>query len=230
MEGTGHLLLRRVGLLLVVLFAVSCAGPRVRVPTGGGQVGMASWYGPKFHGRRTASGEVFNMHELSAAHRTLPLGSWVHVTNLENGQSVQVRINDRGPFVRGRIIDLSYAAARAIDMVQEGVVRVHVYPLGTRPPVVARADEGRPGPHRDHAARPAAYTLQVGSFSDERNALTLKNRLEGVTSDIYISRVDVGGDIFYRVRVGSFASREAAARAAVQVAAHGFTVILIDPD
>lgn len=192
---------------------------------------MASWYGPKFHGRRTASGEVFNMHQLSAAHRTLPLGSWVHVTNLENGQSIQVRINDRGPFVRGRIIDLSYAAARSIDMVQQGVVRVHVHPLGTRPPVVARADEGlRPGPHRHHAARPPAYTLQVGSFSDEQNALALKNRLDGVTSDIYISRVNVDGDTFYRVRVGSFASREAAARAAVQVAAHGFTVILIDPD
>lgn len=171
------------------------------------------------------------MHQLSAAHRTLPLGSWVHVTNLENGQSIQVRINDRGPFVRGRIIDLSYAAARSIDMVQQGVVRVHVHPLGTRPPVVARADEGlRPGPDRHHAARPPAYTLQVGSFSDEQNALTLKNRLDGVTSDVYISKVNVDGDTFYRVRVGSFASREAAARAAVQVAAHGFTVILIDPD
>lgn len=229
--GTANLCLRRTTLLLVVLFAVSCASPRVRMPTGGGQVGMASWYGPKFHGRQTASGEVFNMHQLSAAHRTLPLGSWVHVTNLENGQSIQVRINDRGPFVRGRIIDLSYAAARSIDMVQQGVVRVHVHPLGARPPVVARADDGRrPDLRRYHAARPPTYTLQVGSFSDEQNALTLKNRLGGVTSDIYISRVNVDGDTFYRVRVGSFVSREAAARAADQVAAHGFTVILIDPD
>ncbi len=231
MEGTARSLLPRLGVLVIVLFVVSCAGPRVHVPSGGGQTGMASWYGPKFHGRRTASGEVFNMYQLTAAHRTLPLGSWVHVTNLENGQSIQVRVNDRGPFVRGRIIDLSYAAARTIGMVKEGVVRVHLYPLGSRPPVIARPDEARrPGLGRRPATRPPVYTLQVGAFSDKQNALTLKNRLDGLTSDIYISRIHVGQDTFYRVRVGSYASREAATRAAVQVAAHGFTVILIEPD
>lgn len=231
MESRARSLLPRLGVLVVVLFVVSCAGSRVRAPSGGGQTGMASWYGPKFHGRRTASGEVFNMYQLTAAHRTLPLGSWVHVTNLENGQSIQVRVNDRGPFVRGRIIDLSYAAARTIGMVKQGVVRVHVYPLGSRPPVVARSEEGpRLGSQRHPPARPVAYTLQVGAFSDKQNALALKNRLDGLTSDIYISRFDVGRESFYRVRVGSYASREAAARAAVQVAAHGFTVILIEPD
>lgn len=86
--------------------------------------GKASWYGEEFHGRRTANGEIYDMYKISAAHKTLPLGTIVRVKNLENGKSVVVRINDRGPFVRGRIIDLSYAAAKKIDMVEKGVVDV----------------------------------------------------------------------------------------------------------
>ena len=229
-ESKSKCLLRRWGPLLLVLFVVSCAGPRVHVPAGGGQVGMASWYGPKFHGRRTASGEVFNMYQITAAHRTLPLGSWVHVTNLDNGRSLQVRINDRGPFIRGRIIDLSYAAARAIGMVRQGVARVHVFPLGSRRRLVARSEGTFWGSRSGAAGQPAGFTLQVGSFADKRNAVALQNRLNGLTSDIYISKVDVGGQTFYRVRVGNFASREAATRTAMRVAEHGFTVILIEPD
>lgn len=93
---------------------------------GGGAVGVASYYGPGFQGRSTASGERFNMYDMTAAHRTLPFGTNVEVTNLSNGKSVVVRINDRGPFKRGRIIDLSKAAARKIDMISNGTVRVRV--------------------------------------------------------------------------------------------------------
>jgi rare lipoprotein A len=93
------------------------------------QVGYASWYGPGFHGRLTASGEVYNQHALTAAHRTLPLGSRAVVTNLANGQSVQVRITDRGPFIRGRVIDLSRGAARALGMLKPGISRVRIAPL-----------------------------------------------------------------------------------------------------
>src|SRR3989304_4870646 len=116
------------GLCLLFLVA-ACAAPRSRpsIPPGG-QTGIASWYGPKFHGRRTASGEVFDMHQLSAAHRTLPLGSWVQVTNLDNGRSIPVRINDRGPFVGARIIDLSYASGRGLAMVGAGSPPVHTVP------------------------------------------------------------------------------------------------------
>ncbi len=156
------------------------------------------------------------MHQLTAAHRALPLGTWVHVTNLQNGRSIQVRVNDRGPFVRGRIIDLSYAAARAIGMVRQGVARVHIRPLGGAPPQLARG--------------PGTYTLQVGSFSDARNALLLKTRLDALTRGTYISEITVNGETFYRVRVGSFDNREQARRAARQVAAHGFTIILMDRD
>ena len=90
------------------------------------QIGMASWYGPGYHGNTSASGEIYNMYELTAAHRDLPFGTHVRVTNLRNGKTVVVRINDRGPFKRGRIIDLSYAAARKIGMVREGSTRVRV--------------------------------------------------------------------------------------------------------
>ncbi|MGM0440762.1 MAG: septal ring lytic transglycosylase RlpA family protein [Chlamydiota bacterium] len=90
------------------------------------QNGLASWYGKAFHGKPTASGEVFNMHSISAAHKTLPLGTYVKVSNLKNGKTLVVRINDRGPFVAGRIIDLSYKAAKKLDMIEDGVVPVEV--------------------------------------------------------------------------------------------------------
>jgi rare lipoprotein A len=97
--------------------------------SGNSMVGHASWYGPFFHGNPTASGEIFDMHDLTAAHRTLPLGTRVLVHNLENDRTILVRINDRGPYVRGRDIDLSYGAARALGMVRPGVVRVEITPL-----------------------------------------------------------------------------------------------------
>ncbi len=101
-------------------------GAVVRRPRGDHEEGLASWYGGKFHGRKTASGERFNKNAMTAAHRALPFGTKVKVTNLENGKSVVVRINDRGPWVNGRIIDLSEAAARKIDMISAGVVKVRV--------------------------------------------------------------------------------------------------------
>jgi rare lipoprotein A len=112
-----------------MLVAVGCGAtrPAPRAPASGAvQRGQASWYGERFHGRKTASGERFDMHALTAAHRTLPMGSRVRVVNQRNGRSVEVRINDRGPYGRGRIIDLSRAAARIIGMIQAGVVPVTV--------------------------------------------------------------------------------------------------------
>src|SRR5262245_55649791 len=106
------------GALAVVLVLQACTTTRPATPpvVDGHQQGIASWYGPGFHGRRTANGEVYDQYELTAAHQTLPLGTRVLVTSLTNGRSVEVRINDRGPFVGGRVIDLSYGAARVIDM------------------------------------------------------------------------------------------------------------------
>src|SRR5881628_122250 len=113
--------------------AAGCAAVRAPAPppiTNGVQVGVASWYGPGFHGNRTANGEIYDQYELTAAHPSLALGTRVMVTNLENGRAVQVRVNDRGPFVDGRAIDLSYAAARTIGMVGPGTVRVRIEVLG----------------------------------------------------------------------------------------------------
>src|SRR5215510_2198076 len=109
-------------LVAVSLGAAGCSLFRSAPPpvSGGVQVGIASWYGPGFHGNRTANGEIYDQDELTAAHPSLPLGTHAMVTNLDNGRAVEVRINDRGPFVGGRAIDMSYAAARAVDMVGPG--------------------------------------------------------------------------------------------------------------
>jgi rare lipoprotein A len=114
--------------LLAVQGEADLAGARSRPQTQGAfqQVGIASWYGPGFHGRRTASGEIFDQYGLTAAHRKLPLGTEVKVTNLENGRSILVEINDRGPYVKGRVIDLSKAAARRLGIVKVGLGRVRV--------------------------------------------------------------------------------------------------------
>lgn len=128
------------------------------------QVGIASWYGPGFHGSRTASGEIYNMYKLTAAHKTLPLGTYVKVINLENGKSVVVKINDRGPFVPGRIIDLSYAAAKRIGMLRKGTAKVKIVALGKR---------------IDHRYKPVNYDVgrffvQVGAFKNKLNAYRFK--------------------------------------------------------
>ena len=119
--------IRWAGLLLPVFVLVAC-GFHTSSKTSAAykQVGMASYYGHKFHGRRTASGERYNEKNLTAAHRSLPFGTRVRVTNVENGKNVTVRINDRGPFVKHRIIDLSFAAAKRIGMISKGVVKVEV--------------------------------------------------------------------------------------------------------
>lgn len=132
------------------------------------ETGQASWYGGKFQGRQTASGEIFDTEKLTAAHKTLPFGTQVEVTNLENGLKVVVRINDRGPFVEGRIIDLSRAAADALDMVGSGVARVEVKVVG---------QPGRTG--LEHRTVPSEGTviLQIGSYGVRTNAKNTQNLL-----------------------------------------------------
>ena len=168
------------------------------LPSAAGYVeeGLASWYGPGFHGRRTASGEIYNMYAFTAAHRLLPLGTYVLVTNLENGRRVVVRINDRGPFVPGRIIDLSYAAARALGMVEKGVARVRVVALA----------EGRPGPRgivftRLPSLRRGEFYLQVGSFKNYANAVRLRERLSRRFRSVLIEPFEAPEGTFYRVKV-----------------------------
>jgi len=112
------------------------------------QEGTASWYGRPYHGRQTASGQIYNMHNFTAAHRSLPFGSRIRVTNLRNGRSVLLTVNDRGPFIRGRIIDVSYRAARALNFVRAGLVPVRLERVGRCRPGQSAKSQGRRGRHR----------------------------------------------------------------------------------
>lgn len=181
------------------------------------EVGIASWYGKKFHGRRTSSGEAYDMYALSAAHKTLPLPSYVRVTHLANGKSVVVRVNDRGPFHDGRIIDLSYAAATRIGL--QG---------GTGPVEVEALDPGAVPPPRSVdpvlAATPeAARYLQAGAFSDPIAAVSLREDLQRLDlASITIHSDQIDGLPVHRVVLGPFASQEAllAARSRLEAAGH----------
>jgi rare lipoprotein A len=158
-------------------------GKRYHVlPTSAGYVarGVASWYGQDFHGLATSSGETYDMHAMTAAHTTLPLPTWVEVTNLVNGKKVVVKVNDRGPFVDNRLIDLSYAAATALDMVGTGTTRVEVRAVAPPPsayrfeaPVIAAA----PPPKAQPVASVERMFLQVGAFAQQENAEKLVARL-----------------------------------------------------
>jgi len=170
-------------LVLMIMLAAGCARhsaarppapPSAPARIGSTETGIASWYGVPYHGRPSASGEIFDMEKLTAAHRALPFETWVEVTNLSNGKQVDVRITDRGPFVRGRIIDLSMAAARELDMVRTGTARVQLkviappvdQPAAIQPPVNQPPVNALENP----AARATGYAVQAGAFSDRARA------------------------------------------------------------
>ena len=158
--------------------------------------GEASWYGRQFHGKRTASGEVYDMHAMTAAHKSLPIPTDVEVTNLSNGKKVIVRVNDRGPFVGQRILDLSYAAARALDLVRAGTGPVRIRVLGSSSLVAKQA-----------SSKPASF-VQVGAYKQRANAERMRRRLEAAGFDsIRLSEDVVGGKRLVRVRLGPVADR-----------------------
>jgi len=183
--------------------------PSVPPMTGTEEVGMASWYGVPHHGRRTASGEVFDMHQLTAAHRTLPFGTRLLVTNRDTSQSAEVRINDRGPFVEGRILDVSYAAARLLGAVGPGLIPVRVRVLS----LPARSSSGD-GP----------YTVQIGSFTTRARAEALRDTLTGAT----IAETTVVGETVYRVRVGAYPDRTQAGAAARDLTTRGYQALVVE--
>jgi rare lipoprotein A len=163
--------------------------------------GIASWYGLPFHGRRASDGEIFDMNQLVAAHRTLPFGTIVRVTNLSNGMQVDVRIIDRGPFVAGRVIDLSLAAAQAINMVGPGTASVKLELVsGPQPPAAG------------------IFTVQVGAFQERDNADRLRARLLARYPDIFFQEFDAPAGHFYRVLVGRLANEQAAEQEAAKLA------------
>lgn len=172
------------------------------------QYGVASWYGSDFHGRPTSSGEVYDMYQLTCAHQTLPLGTMVMVTNLENGKSLELKVNDRGPFVKERIIDVSHAAARMLGMWEKGTASVKVEVIGFAPELVQR------------------FTLQVGSFVDEINAQRLAEQLRKNFDNVSVTTLETQTQKYHRVRVGQFDTREAALVIAEKLAQMGFNVMV----
>ncbi len=161
--------------------------------------GMASWYGKEFHGRKTASGESYDMYALTAAHKTLPMDTYVSVYNLNNGKRGDVRINDRGPFVRDRIIDLSYEAAQRIGLVGPGTAPVEIVALGSVKETVVGGKVQRtlvPGNYYV-----GDFTIQVGAFKEKENALRLRNKLAETYKNAHIVVYESAKGTFYRVRV-----------------------------
>ena len=167
--------------------------PAAPAPADYVEEGNASWYGVPYHGRRASNGEIYDMYKLTAAHRTLPFETIARVTNLSNDRSTTVRITDRGPFVENRVIDLSLAAAREIDMVAAGVAPVRVEVLS--------------GPVDPTGG---FFTVQVGAFLDRVNAGRLRDRLAASYSNATIQQFDSPDGLFYRVRVGRISGEDAA--------------------
>lgn len=175
--------------------------------------GTASWYGVPFNGRRAADGEIFDMNSFVAAHRTLPFGSILRVTNLNNGREVQVRVIDRGPFVGDRILDLARAAAASLGMIGTGTAPVRIELL---------SDPGTPA---------GEFTVQIGAFAGRTNAERLRDRLLTTYQPIYIQDYDAPAGHFYRVRVGRVPNPEAAEALASQLrASDGFQTFVVRLD
>lgn len=207
------------GWVAVTLLAACGGRPSPTLPPpsparlGAMETGMASWYGHPYHGRRTSNGEVYDMDELTAAHLSLPFDTQLLVVNEDNNRSVEVRINDRGPFIKNRIIDLSRAAARQIEMVGPGTARVRLEvistprmtraerkPLPPQPPTSELAETCPPGPY---------FAVQAGSFRSYDNAARMRGKLELAYGAARVHRSEVDGLEVYRVYVGG--SREHAA-------------------
>ena len=180
------------------------------------QRGIASWYGKDFHGKKTSNGERYNMYAMTAAHKTLPLGTWVRVRHLGNGRQITVRINDRGPFVHGRIIDLSYTGAQKLDLVGPGTAKVEIVALGER----RQTDSGETFVPVDYYS--GKFTFQVGAFSNRDNAERLRAKLDPTFVNAHVVPYDRGDAVFYRVRVGSCSDLETADRYERRLAESGY--------
>jgi rare lipoprotein A len=179
--------------------------------------GISSWYGPDFHGKYTSNGEVYNMYKMTAAHKTWPMDTIVRVKNIDNGRSVIVRINDRGPFVRGRIIDCSYAAGKKLGLDRTGIAHVKLTVLGFagkiyKPHTAAKPKPGKPTPAPRSAPRVllSDFGVQVGAFRRYEGAVITKRKYESMTDSrlrVIVKKFDdVDGAPLYRVWVMGFGS------------------------
>lgn len=193
------------------------------LPTSHGfqETGVASWYGDDFHGRRTANGEFYDMYGRTAAHKTLPMQTYLLVKNLENGKETIVRVNDRGPFVRDRIVDLTMTGAREIDMLANGTARVRLTALGE----AISSGQGdrkieRFLPHESFDT--GDFYIQIGSFADKGNADRLMDKMIARGKQTVVETYDRGDTIFYRVQVHAGDNLNGAAREEKVLSEAGF--------
>jgi rare lipoprotein A len=214
--------MKRLTLILVLLLLTSCASTSTvhYKPRSGSEYVTASWYGPKFNGRPTASGERFDMHGLTAAHKTMKFGTELKVTNPENGRSVVVTVNDRGPFIRGRDLDLSYGAAKKIGLVKKGVGKVKIEYLGRNDRYMKRIPFMPSGGS-------GLLTVQVGSFTEKSNAERLKRGLEADYENTHITTVLINGKKYYRVNIGKFTNYDRAYAIAEKLADEGYHAMIL---
>lgn len=189
------------------------------------QRGTASWYGKKFHGRKTSNGETYDMYGISAAHKTLPFDTMVRVHNRRNGRKLDVRINDRGPFVKGRIIDLSYGAAQKLGLVGPGTAPVDIVALAAPARKVRQAG----GQERLVAVdlTHGNFTFQVGAFQDRNNADRLAAKLRRTYHHVHVASFDRGDGLFHRVRVGRATSLKEADEYEQTLILQGFDVFIV---
>ncbi len=185
--------------------------------------GIASWYGTKFHGRTTSSGEIYSMYKMTAAHKTLPIPSYVEVTNLENGRKVVVRVNDRGPFHPNRIIDLSYVAAKKLGIASSGTGLVEVRSIDPR---YWRPERSAPAPVKAtyHPPLKPENTLyiQAGAFASRYNAEQLKKKLGVLLPKQNVQMAYLASDKLYRVRIGPLSNVDTADKVAQTISNNGY--------
>ena len=200
------------------LIVASCGGKKVKTAKppriGSTETGIASWYGHPYHGRRAANGEIYDMEKMTAAHRTMPFNTWVRVQNLSNDRTVDVRIQDRGPFVGGRIIDLSHAAAREIAMIGPGTAKVKLTVI--QPP-------------KDFRAQPELFAVQVGAYSERKRAEAMQERMKERFGNARIVERAANQPI-WRVLVGQENSAEKAEALAEQVRTAGDSAFVVRLD
>jgi rare lipoprotein A len=207
-----------LAICIAVLVTLTGCAKKTRIAKppkiGATETGIASWYGHPYHGRRAANGEIYDMEKLTAAHRTYPFDTWVRVKNLSNDRTVDVRIQDRGPFIRGRIIDLSHAAARDIEMIGPGVTKVKLT-------VIA------PPKHLDK--EPELFGIQVGAFREQSRAVALQGEMRARFGSARI--VERGAEPpMYRVVAGEFATSEQAEAAAAEIRRSGGVGLVVRLD